>query len=232
MPYARSSRLKGIRVANQPRSAKPAKPKRNPGRPVAAGAPDAKEALVKAARRLLESHIPSQVTNSMIAREAGADPALIRYYFGDRASLLLAVVDELMASVREPRPAEPMTADQFLRWRVSATLRFSRTARSVQRIMIDELAEAASPAVRDAVRQGNQYLVDRYSDILKHEVGGEVVDVDPLFLHVAMIGACEFFTAAQAVIRPLADPEIDPKTLAAQYEDFVCNLFLNGLRKR
>jgi AcrR family transcriptional regulator len=218
-------------LVKPPRSATP-KPKRNPGRPVSAGAPDAREALIQAARRLLEKNLPTQVTNSMIAREAGADPALIRYYFGDRSSLLLAVAEELMASVRAPRPASPMTAEQFLRWRISHTLRFARTARSMQRIMVDELAESESPAVRDAVRQSNQALVERYAQLLKTEVGDEVIDVDPLFLHVAIIGACEFFTAAQAVVRPLADPEVDSQTLAQQYEDFVCNLFLNGLRRR
>lgn len=218
-------------MPKQPRSS-PAKTKRNPGRPFAAGAPDAREGLIKAARRLLEKNIPSQVTNSMIAREAGADPALIRYYFGDRASLFMAVVEELMLSVREPRPPEPMNAEQFLRWRIGATLRFSRTARSMQRLMVDELAESDSPAVRDGVRHGNQHLVDRYQQILTREVGGEVVDVDPLFLHVAIVGACEFFTSAQAVVRPLADPDVDPQTLADQYEAFVIDLFLNGLRKR
>jgi AcrR family transcriptional regulator len=232
MPYARLGSVEGIHsLAKQPRSAS-AKLKRPPGRPVAAGAPDAREAIIKAARRLLETHIPAQVTNSMIAREAGADPALIRYYFGDRASLFMEVVQELMASVREARPPEPMNAEQFLRWRISATLRFSRTARSMQRIMVDELAESDSPKVRDAIRQNNQRLVDRYAELLKTELGDEVIDVDPLLLHVVIIGACEFFTSAQAVVRPLADPQVDSQTLAQQYEDFVCNLFLNGLRRR
>ena len=55
------------------------KPKRNPGRPFSADASDAREAILQAACRLLKNNLPTQVTNSMIAREAGADPALIRY---------------------------------------------------------------------------------------------------------------------------------------------------------
>src|SRR4051812_49389758 len=91
---------KGPRGGKQaPSSA--AKTKRTPGRPVSAGAPDAKEAIIQAAERLLKDNLPSQVTNSMIAREAGADPALIRYYFGDRASLFMAVVENMFASNRE-----------------------------------------------------------------------------------------------------------------------------------
>jgi hypothetical protein len=76
------------------------------------------------------------------------------------------------------------------------------------------------------------WLVDRYAKILKDQVGDEIVEVDPLFLHAAILGVCEFFTAAQSVILPLAEPGADPVALAERYEAFVINLFLNGLRKR
>jgi TetR/AcrR family transcriptional regulator len=208
------------------------KPKRNPGRPNAADAGDAKQAILQAASRLLKDNLPTQVTNSMIAREAGADPALIRYYFGDRSSLLLAVAEELMNSVREPAPPAPMNAEQFLQWRIGGTLRFARLARSMQRLMVDELAESSSQEVREAVRQRNAGLVARYAEILDRQIGDEIVDVDPLFLHAAILGACEFFTAAQSIILPLAAPETDPKDLATRYQEFVVDLFLNGLRKR
>jgi hypothetical protein len=75
-------------------------------------------------------------------------------------------------------------------------------------------------------------LVERYAAILKTQVGDEIVDVDPLFLHVAILGVCEFFTAAQSVIMPLAEPGTDAAELAQRYEAFVIDLFLNGLRRR
>jgi TetR/AcrR family transcriptional regulator len=206
--------------------------KRNPGRPHSAEASDAREAILQAACRLLRDNLPTQVTNSMIAREAGADPALIRYYFGDRSSLLLAAVDELMKSIRQPAPPVPMTVEQFVTWRVDATLHFARMARSMQRLMVDELAEGGTAEVREVVRQRNKGLVDRYARILRDQIGDEIIDVDPLFLHAAILGVCEFFTAAQSVILPLAEPGTDPTELAERYEAFVIDLFLNGLRKR
>lgn len=208
------------------------KPKRNPGRPFSADASDAREAILQAACRLLKDNLPTKVTNSMIAREAGADPALIRYYFGDRSSLLLAAVEELMKNIRQPAPPSPMDIEAFVSWRVDATLHFARMARSMQRLMVDELAEGGTAEVREAIRVRNKGLVDRYASILKSQVGGEIVDVDPLFLHVAILGVCEFFTAAQSIILPLAEPGTDPVELADRYEAFVIDLFLNGLRRR
>jgi len=218
-------------VAKQQIAAKQ-KLKRNPGRPYSADANDAREAILQAACRLLKDKLPAQVTNSMIAREAGADPALIRYYFGDRSALLLAVVEELLKNIRSPAPPTPMDAEAFITWRVDATLRFARSARSMQRLMVDELAEAGSPEVREAIHQRNKGLVDRYAQILKEQAGDSLVDVDPLFLHVAILGVCEFFTAAQSAIMPLAEPGTDPADLASRYEAFVIDLFLNGLRRR
>jgi AcrR family transcriptional regulator len=208
------------------------KPKRNPGRPHSAEAIDAREVILQATCRLLKDKLPTQVTNSMIAREAGADPALIRYYFGDRSALLLAAVEELLKSIHQPAPPEPMDAKAFVTWRVDGTLRFARTARSMQRLMVDELGEGGSLEVREAIRERNKGLVDRYAEILKTQVGDEIVDVDPLFLHVAILGVCEFFTAAQSVVLPLAEAGVDPAELANRYEAFVIDLFLNGLRRR
>ncbi len=207
-------------------------PKRNPGRPNASDAVDAKESILRATIGLLKDRLPAQVTNTMIAREAGADPALIRYYFGDRSSLFLAVAQELMKTGREPPPAAPMDAEQFLKWRVGGTLRFARKARSMQRLMVDELAESSSPEVREAVRDMNAGLVTLYSEILDNQIGEEIADVDPLFLHVAILGVCEFFTSAQSVILPLSEPGTEGDQLAERYQAFVVDLLLNGLRKR
>jgi AcrR family transcriptional regulator len=43
------------------------------------------------------------VTRAALARHAGVDPNLIRYYFEDRDSLLLAVIEEIMRAGRTRR---------------------------------------------------------------------------------------------------------------------------------
>ena len=72
---------RGHRVAKKQGAAQQ-KLKRNPGRPYSADANDAREAILQAACRLLRDKLPTQVTNTMIAREAacgsGAHPVLLR----------------------------------------------------------------------------------------------------------------------------------------------------------
>jgi hypothetical protein len=51
-------------------------------------------------------------------------------------------------------------------------------------------------------------------------------------MHVAVIGLCEFFAAAQAMILPLAPKHLDANELARRYETFIRQLVLDGVRAR
>ena len=68
--------------------------------------------------------------------------------------------------------------------------------------------------------------------MLHPEKQGKVSSTDPLFMHVAIIGMCEFFAAAQTMIPPLVPEGMDAKELAERYKDFIVRLVLDGLRTR
>ena len=74
----------------KPKASKAVRPRRSPrrtqGRPlieVEVG----RQALIDAASALLRTTPPARITRAAIARFAGVDPGLIRYYFGDRDGL-------------------------------------------------------------------------------------------------------------------------------------------------
>ena len=106
--------------------------------------------MITTARALLNDLPPAKVTTSAIARAAGADPALIRYYFGDRETLLLAVVDAMMDDVRrEPvLGGEDSLAD--LDARIRNAFRFTQSSHNMHRLMIDEVAAKSPAAARTA----------------------------------------------------------------------------------
>jgi AcrR family transcriptional regulator len=51
--------------------------------------------LVEAARELLQTVAPANLTAARVAKAAGADRALIRYYFGSMSNLLAEVATQL-----------------------------------------------------------------------------------------------------------------------------------------
>jgi AcrR family transcriptional regulator len=181
---------------------------------------------------LLEKLSPHQVPNVMIARKAGVDPALVRYYFGNRAELLLAVVEHILSSWAASHPDPDAPPAERLSAHIADMFEFSSRVRSMQRLMVDELAESKSPSVRARVRELNTGVVKYYAQFLRPDGDNPDTSPDSLFMHVAVIGLCEFFAAAQAMIIPMAPRDISARELAHRYKTFIRQLVLDGVRSR
>lgn len=81
-----------------PRRTRPAADKRRRiGRPALGKATVGRDALIAKTCELLARMPPSRVTRAEVARAMKVDPSLIRYYFRDRSTLLLAAVERLSA---------------------------------------------------------------------------------------------------------------------------------------
>jgi AcrR family transcriptional regulator len=202
--------------------------KRGQGRPADAVG---KESVLSKAMELLQELPPARVTTSLIAREAGVDPALIRYYFGDREKLLLQVVQRLIADAPTARPP----VDDALA-RLEHTIRhaahFTRSTKHVHRLMVDELADAKSAEVRKLQGQMNMRAVENLAEMMAKDGGSELRTINPLFLHLTLVGLFDFFVSAQPVVRNLVPDDTDMDALGVQFEDFIVDLLLNGIRKR
>lgn len=79
--------------------------KRRPGRPVAERSADLRDALLAAALNCFSRKGIAATSLRDIAAEAGVTPALLHYYFGDKAQLQQAVIEErilpMVAGLRE-----------------------------------------------------------------------------------------------------------------------------------
>jgi len=205
-------------------------PKRRKGRPLAAEGSAGREGVVAAAAALLQKLPPNQVTITAVAREANVDPALVRYYFGDREALLLAVVRHIAEGGDEPpRTDDPVGA---LEAYIHRTFRFTRAAKNMQRLMIEELDSAKSPEVRAQVQDWNRGPVAFYDDVQDQDGGRELAPFDAVFLHMAIVGISDFFVAGAPLLRMLVPDGTDMAELDRRYEAFVVRLLLDGLRKR
>jgi AcrR family transcriptional regulator len=168
----------------------------------------------------------------MIAGKAGVDPALVRYYFSSREELFLAVAENLITTwVAAHPPAEAAPAEK-LSTVVGEMVDFARSVRSMQRLMIDECAEAKSPQVRQRALELNSRAVQEYAKLFDQRQAEPLEPVDPLFAYVAIIGMSEFFAAAQSMIVPLLPQRVSADELAERYKRFLVKMVLDGLRPR
>jgi len=204
-------------------------PKRGQGRPAenAVG----RDAVLATARQLIKELPPARVTISLIAREAGVDPALVRYYFGDRGKLLLAVAESMLQDT--PRPMSGDAApDALIETSIRQTAKFTSSTKHVHRLMVDELADSPSAEVGKRLGAMNRGAVEAFGELLAKDGGATLRKIDPLFLHVALLGLFDFFASAEPVVRHLVPEGTDMAELADAYEDFVADLILNGVRQR
>lgn len=207
------------------------KKKRGQGRPVASENGVGREALINATCKLLRNLPPAQVTLAAIGREAGVDPALVRYYFGDRQTLLFEAAKVIAGDPQKSLQPEAEPADQLANF-IHRTFRFTRSARYMQRLMAEELSNAKSPEVLDQLRGWHSTPVDFYRSLQDEDGGDTLASFDPLFFHLAVIGMSDFFQSGEAVVRMLAPEGTDLEELGQRYESFVTRLLLDGLRKR
>ena len=93
---------------------------RGPGRPRSEQSVDARRALIEAARDLFSQAGFEGVSTKRLAESAGVNPAMIHYYFGDKAGLHEAAFREglepVIAALSElsERSAEPSSLPEFL----------------------------------------------------------------------------------------------------------------------
>ncbi len=205
--------------------------KRGKGRPVSGENDVGRERLLAATERLLRIMPPARVTISRVAQEADVDPALVRYYFTNRASLLVAVVDRVTA---HPQRAAPPTAEPAaaLADHIARTVQLVRRAPFLHRLIVEELAQEGTDASRARVRDMNLDLIAFYRSLLTSDGGRELIDVDPMFLWVAILGASDFFSSAESLMRELLPPGSDLQQVSTQFEGFLARLVLDGVRKR
>lgn len=206
------------------------KPRRTRGRPRATQGAVGRDSIVAAAGELLQKVQPHKATISSIARQAGVDPALVRYYFKSREELLLAVVEDILATWDFKLPPPSAGPAATLAAHIPNMLDFARQYRSMQRLMIEECANSKSAEVRRRVRELNAGALHHYALMLHPDKVRRSNSTDALFIHVAIIGLCEFYAAAQSMIMPLVPEGTDPEELARRYKDFITRMVLDGLR--
>ncbi|MET0339824.1 MAG: TetR/AcrR family transcriptional regulator [Polyangiales bacterium] len=215
-------------------SAPRAAPRRAQGRPADAEDAVGRDALIRAARELLEELPPAKVTRAAVARHAGVDPSLIRYYFKDRASLLLAVFEWVIAKHDGARASKPAaSAADCLRDYVRGFFQFHAENPFFHRLLLEEIAVSELPSARKAFHRINHAALGQLGKVFAAgSKDGTLRGVDPVLMHIVVIGLCEFFFSSRVLLEDALGKNAAPEQLADRYADLITNMVLDGLARR
>lgn len=213
-------------------------PIRRQGRPASAEAGIGRRKLIDATRELLRNVPLDQLTAGEIARAAGGDRALVRYYFGDLSALVAEALEETVEQLSaellaraEAAAAGPGSPSRRLARRVREFVRFQLENPAAHRLFIDQIVNAHTRwgrRIRD--RNWQRGIATLRALIEEGQAAGEFrPDIDARLLEIAIIGLSEFVVRARPILRLLQAPEEDLASLTEIYAGFAAELVIGGI---
>lgn len=192
-----------------------------------------RQGLIDATLLLLRSTVPEELTLLDIARSVGVDPALIRYYFGNKDGLLREATMHLMDFTQQQGEALAEGGDvrTMVRERVRLIIDIGQQNPHFLKLVMREIyvgADGAAQQSREFLASTAQRGVALSEAILaaRPQECGALPEVDPRLLHVALLGACTYFATAQPLFDVLFEGEPD---VAQRYVEFMTDLVLRGI---
>jgi AcrR family transcriptional regulator len=218
----------------------PARPlqRRRPGRPArgrAEATPDpVRERLLEAAQQLFAERGYDAVSVRELARAAHVSPAMIAYYFRDKAGLLDAVFDRvferLLAQLRglaEAPASERAAPERLIRLYVETIGREPWLPSFIVREVLGGDAERrARFATRFPARLAPVLLPFLAREKARGHLRG---DLDPALAILSLIGMCAFPFLAQPLLGSALGYELD-ESFRRRLTEHSVRLFLDGAR--
>ena len=207
------------------------------GRPRDDGASVGADAIVLQACELLREVAPRDVTLLRVAQHAGVDRSLIRYYFKNRSSLLLAAARHLFAQLQNElaglQNIPPEDPEARIRESARALLRFQIKHPYFHRLMVDEVVNSDHPDALAFFKSFTGAGVRNHraiADAIAQHAG--MRDVDGAFIYMALIGMCEFFVTGAPILKVAFGRDYDVEAVHRQYETFLVDYVVDGLHRR
>jgi AcrR family transcriptional regulator len=196
------------------------------------GADATAERLLQAAHELLYEREGAPFSVSEMCRRADANVAMVKYCFGNKEGLLLALVVRITGSFREDFEA---LAAEDLGWREKLERHVAGIVHSyvrypyINRLLADQLRGADEPGTRALSASFAAPMGAFHRELLAEgRRAGEVRDVDPVLFFFSVVGMCDFIFSARGWLRHGFGRRLDD-ALVQEYADHVVALVLAGV---
>jgi TetR/AcrR family transcriptional regulator len=191
------------------------------------------EALLNATAQLLSEASNIDVSLNEISLRASVNSAMIKYYFGNKEGLLLAVLErdaETAMTALKALSEMDIPAQKKLKIHINGIINAYYRSPYINRL-IHYMVESGSPAASKRVAQiFIEPMIDVYRDIVAQGVReGVLKDVDPGLLYYCLVGAADhIFHAGYSVPSTLGVAKLDDG-IKQKYAEMVCDIYLRGL---
>jgi TetR/AcrR family transcriptional regulator len=166
-----------------------------------------RESLLTAAAMLFAARGFDGVTVAEVARQAGANKALISYHFGGKLQLYRTIVREMFAELLSrvaPLRTDARPPDQVLREFIAIVGDTADSRPHLSRMMLREVI-AGGPHLDQEILVYPMRAFAVVREIIERGVReGEFRPVDPVLTHLSLVGSLVFFFATADFRRRMA----------------------------
>src|SRR6201981_1688507 len=164
------------------------------------------EKLLVAASALMIERSSIEGSLSDIAQKSGVNSALVKYHFGNKDGLLLALLArdaETEVANLEYLLAQPITPTEKLKLHIGGIIRAYRRFPYMNRLIHYLLHETSAEAAAEVSQFFVAPLLDFHRRLLAEGIkAGEFRKIDPVLFYTSLIGACDhLFFGRQAMSR-------------------------------
>ena len=194
------------------------------------------EKLLDAASELMIARSSIEISLSDIAQKSGANAALVKYHFGNKDGLLLALLSRDAATEvanLEYLLAQPISPTAKLKLHISGIIRAYHRFPYMNRLIHYLLHESSAEAADEVSKFFVAPLLDFHRRLIEEGVAqGEFRAVDPVLFYTSLIGACDhLFFGRHAMSRAIGvGPVTDDvcRQYIAHMEALICGGILQG----
>ena len=196
--------------------------------------PGARAQLLDTASAIMREGDLVDISLSELSLRSGLNSALVKYYFGNKAGLLKALLDRDMAAIThsvEALLAKDMDPAAKLRLHLGKMVDTYYATPYLNRLLM-RLVRDSDPD--EARRIADTYLTplhQAYERLIREGVqAGVFRPVDPQLFYFSATGAADRFFSARLVLRHCFDQDTLTEELRERYKAHIIDLIMAGIR--
>ena len=191
--------------------------------------------LLDAASEIMRSGDTIDLSLSELSAKAGLNSALVKYYFGNKNGLMLAllerdmtrIVHDLAALVKIDMPAKDKVALHISK-AIDTYYDYPYLNRLLMRMVRDNPAKEAKSIAE-------KYLIPiskSYATLMKDGITeGVFLDIDPQMFYFTVTGAADRFFSARLVLRHCYEQSDITDKMRDDYREHTVSLIMRGILK-
>lgn len=193
----------------------------------------ARDQLIEAASQIMREGDTIDLSLSELSLRAGLNSALVKYYFGNKNGLMLALLDRDMGNIvfsLGALLAKDIPPEEKLRIHIGAVIDTYFAFPYLNRLLMRMVRDSAPV---EAARIADLYLkpISKVYDALIAEgvEAGKFRNIDPQFFYFTVTGAADRFYSSRLVLRHCYNQDDFNENMRDAYREHSIDLIMRGL---